>query len=127
LGSAGRPPSRWVRLAVRRRRRWRVRVVGGLGEDDDAAFRVVGDRAGVLTNTEAARSLIAAADLPDLDPVVGTNQVRAFKPDRRVYEHCVEASGRAPGEVVLITAHGWDAVGAKRAGDRERGQHRRQR
>jgi len=81
-------------------------------------LRAAGIAVGILTNssTEAARSLIAKAELPDLDPIVGTDQVRAFKLDRRVYERGVEAAGRPAGEVVLITAHSWDALGANRAG-----------
>ncbi len=73
--------------------------------------------AGVLTNssTETARSLLAGSGL-ELDPVIGTDQAKAFKPDPRVYRRAVEASGHAAEEVALITAHGWDAIGAKRAG-----------
>lgn len=73
--------------------------------------------AGVLTNssTESARTLVAGAGL-DLQPIVGTDQVEAFKPDRRVYERGAAAAGWAVDETALITAHGWDAIGAKRAG-----------
>ena len=75
-----------------------------------------GHRVGVLTNsaTGAARELIADSEL-DLDPVIGADQVRAFKPDRRVYERAVEVTGDAAVDIVLITAHWWDALGAKRA------------
>jgi 2-haloacid dehalogenase len=81
-------------------------------------LRSAGIGAGVLTNssTETARSLIAKAELSDLDPIVGTDEVRAFKPGRRVYERGVAASGFDADQVVLITAHSWDAIGAKRAG-----------
>jgi 2-haloacid dehalogenase len=72
---------------------------------------------GVLTNssTETARSLLARSGL-ELDPVLGTDQIGAFKPDPRVYRLAVDASGHPAEEVGLITAHGWDALGAKRAG-----------
>jgi 2-haloacid dehalogenase len=72
---------------------------------------------GVLTNSsaETARSLLAETGL-ELNPVVGTEEVEAFKPDARVYESGVAATGREPAEVILLTAHWWDALGAKRAG-----------
>jgi 2-haloacid dehalogenase len=54
----------------------------------------------------------------ELEPLIGTDQVRAFKPDRRVYERGAEEAGFSMGEVALITAHGWDAIGARRAGMR---------
>jgi 2-haloacid dehalogenase len=80
-------------------------------------LRWVGIGAGVLTNSSsaAATSLLARAEL-ELEPVLGTDQVHAFKPDPRVYRLAVEAAGSAASEVALITAHGWDAIGAKRAG-----------
>ena len=93
-------------------------------------LREAGCRVGVLTNssTAAARKLIEATEL-QLDPVVGTDQVGAFKPDRRVYERGLEVAGTGAAETLLITAHWWDAVGAKRAGmqtgwiSREEGSH----
>jgi 2-haloacid dehalogenase len=82
-----------------------------------STLRSAGFGVGVLTNstTESAESLVARSGL-DLERVVGTDQVRAFKPDRRVYERGAAAAGRSVEEVILITAHGWDAIGAKRAG-----------
>jgi 2-haloacid dehalogenase len=81
------------------------------------SLRSAGIRAGVLTNssTATAEALVAGARL-ELEPVVGTDQVRAFKPDPRVYGRGVAAVDASPAEVALITAHGWDALGAKRAG-----------
>jgi 2-haloacid dehalogenase len=100
--------------------------------DARAAIETLRDAAigaGVLTNssTDAARSLVANGDLPPLAPIVGTDQVQTFKPDRRIYERGVEAAGRRPDEVVLITAHAWDAIGAKRAGLRAAWLWRRER
>jgi 2-haloacid dehalogenase len=82
-----------------------------------ATLRSAGLEVGVLTNssTDSAESLVSRSGL-GLDPIVGTDQVRAFKPDRRVYERGAEAAGCSVEEVALITAHGWDAIGAKRAG-----------
>jgi 2-haloacid dehalogenase len=86
-------------------------------EEAAGRLRSAGVGAGVLTNssTESARSLLAGSGL-ELDPVVGADQVKAFKPDPRIYRRAAEASGHPPGQVALITAHGWDAMGAKRAG-----------
>lgn len=80
-------------------------------------LRAGGWRAGVLTNsaTEAAEALIDRAGL-DLDPIVGTDQIGAYKPDPRVYTRGLEVAGTNPGETVLVSAHWWDALGAKRAG-----------
>lgn len=85
--------------------------------DAISTLRAAGIGVGVLTNssTETARSLLVGAGL-DLEPVVGTDEVEAFKPDPRIYGRGVEATGENPGDVVLITAHWWDALGAKRAG-----------
>jgi 2-haloacid dehalogenase len=82
-----------------------------------STLRSSGLGVGVLTNssTETAETLLARSRL-ELEPVVGTDDVRAFKPDRRVYEHGAEAAGCVLDEVALITAHAWDAIGAKRAG-----------
>ena len=92
-------------------------------------LREAGIGAAVLTNssTDAARSLVANAELRPLAPIVGTDQVGAFKPDFRVYERGVEAAGRRPEAVALITAHAWDAIGAKRAGLRAAWVSRRER
>lgn len=82
-------------------------------------LRAGGLELGVLTNssTSSARKLIEAAGL-DLEPVIGTDQVGAFKPDVRVYERILEAVGCGAQDAILITSHWWDAVGAKRAGMR---------
>ena len=94
-----------------------------------AALRGAGIAAGVLTNssTETARALVVRAGLPELAPIVGTDDVRAFKPARRVYERGVKASGNDPSNVVLISAHSWDVLGAKRAGLRGAWVSRRER
>jgi 2-haloacid dehalogenase len=86
-------------------------------EEAVETLRSAGIGAGVLTNssTQTARLLLAGSGL-ELDPVVGTDQVRAFKPDPRVYLRSADVSGHATEEVALITVHGWDALGARRAG-----------
>lgn len=80
-------------------------------------LRGAGLRVGVLTNSSAAtaRELITASGL-ELEPVLGTEAVQAFKPDRRVYAQAVDSAGARAEDVILISAHWWDALGAKRAG-----------
>jgi 2-haloacid dehalogenase len=82
-----------------------------------ATLHSAGLRVGVLTNssTESAKTLVSRSGF-GLEPLVGTDQVRAFKPAHRVYERGAAAAGCSLEEVALITAHGWDAIGAKRAG-----------
>jgi len=82
-----------------------------------STLRAAGFGVGVLTNssTESAESLVIESGL-ELEPLVGTDQIRAFKPDHRVYERGAQAAGCLIDEVALITAHGWDAIGARRAG-----------
>lgn len=82
-----------------------------------ATLRGAGYRVGVLTNssTAFAEQLLDRAEL-DLSPVVGSEQVGAFKPDRRLYERGLAVAGAEASETVLISAHWWDALGAKRAG-----------
>lgn len=82
-----------------------------------AILREAGFGVGVLTNSSAAtaRELIAPSDL-ELEPVLGTGAVRAFKPDGRVYAQAVSSVRARAEEVILISAHWWDALGAKRAG-----------
>ena len=76
-----------------------------------------GISAGVLTNseTDAARALLRDG-LDRLDPVIGSDRAGAFKPDPRLYGHAVQEVGATPEEVLLISAHWWDVIGAKRSG-----------
>lgn len=74
---------------------------------------------GVLTNSagQAAQFALEAAGLRELvDLVVGSDEVEAYKPDPRVYAHGAVRANAAPGEIVLVAAHWWDVMGAKRAG-----------
>ena len=88
--------------------------------DAAAAFGVLrgaGVRVGVLTNsaTEAAEAALGSAGLePEL--VVGSDSVEVYKPDRRVYDAGVEATGGRAEDVCLVAAHWWDVLGARRAG-----------
>lgn len=76
-------------------------------------------RLGVLTNStgDAADRALTAASLRDrFELVIGSDEVQTFKPHPRVYEHAVERVAARPEEIVLVAAHGWDVMGAMRAG-----------
>lgn len=82
-------------------------------------LRAAGLRTGVLTNstTDAASSALRSAGLHDVVEVVfGSELVRRFKPDPRVYENAVARLETSPSSVCLVAAHAWDVVGAKRSG-----------
>lgn len=82
-------------------------------------LRGAGLAVGVLTNseTDAAERTLEAAGLRDrLALVVGAEEVRAFKPDPRVYRLGAERAGVPPEDIWMVAAHGWDLLGASRAG-----------
>jgi 2-haloacid dehalogenase len=84
-------------------------------------LRSAGLAIGVLTNSarETAETALAAAGLLDLlDVVAGSDEVRAFKPDPRVYRLGLERTGAAPHDVYMVASHWWDLMGAARAGMR---------
>ena len=73
-----------------------------------------GHRLVVLTNSaaeSAEQSLVAAGLRERFAAVHGADEVRAFKPDPRVY-----ALVGAPDEAWLVAAHWWDVAGAAQAG-----------
>ena len=82
-----------------------------------ATLRSAGIGCGVLTNSSAATAqrLLGASGL-ELDPILGTDAVGAFKPDPRVYAHALETLGLRAPEVVLFSVHSWDVAGARAAG-----------
>lgn len=85
-----------------------------LGRLADAGLRVA-----VVTNsaTEAAERALAAAGLRDaVELVIGTDAVRAFKPDLRVYRAAQERLGAGGSDVCLVAVHAWDVLGAAHAG-----------
>lgn len=91
-------------------------------EEADAALSLLsadGLHVGVLTNstTAAATQALTACGLRGrLEVVIGSDEAKTFKPDPRVYEHAVQRIGANPAEIVLVAAHGWDVMGAMRAG-----------
>ncbi|HEY1274604.1 MAG TPA: haloacid dehalogenase type II [Thermoleophilaceae bacterium] len=84
-------------------------------------LREAGLEVGVLTNsaTGAAERSLGAAGLRDRMALVsGSDQVRAYKPHPDVYRHGAERTGVPPDEICMVAAHGWDLLGAGRAGMR---------
>lgn len=57
-----------------------------------------------------------AALRPLLDGVVSVREVGSFKPDPAVYELLVARSGVPASRTWLVSANGWDVLGAKAAG-----------
>jgi 2-haloacid dehalogenase len=89
-------------------------VPGGLIRLREAGHRLV-----VLTNSAgetAKRHLERAGLLACFERVVSVEEVQAYKPDRRVYEHALWELGAPPGETWLVAAHDWDVIGANAAG-----------
>jgi 2-haloacid dehalogenase len=54
----------------------------------------------------------------DLDGVVSVAEAGAYKPHRAPYDLCCERFGVAPQQVVFVTAHTFDLVGARAVGMR---------
>ena len=78
-------------------------------------------RLAVLTNSsqaDAMTKLEATGIDTFFEFVAGTDEVRAFKPDPRVYALGVERARTDVSEIRMIAAHAWDLLGARRAGFR---------
>ena len=74
---------------------------------------------GVLSNGDAALldEALRAAELGDyLDLVLSADQVQTYKPARAVYELGPQTLKCAAGEILMVSANAWDAVGAAWAG-----------
>ncbi|MGQ0796920.1 MAG: haloacid dehalogenase type II [Methanobacteriota archaeon] len=73
----------------------------------------------VLSNGDAealGRALDHAGVGGLLAPVVSAAEVRRFKPAPELYAHAAERLARPPHDVVLVSAHAFDVLGAKSAG-----------
>ncbi len=70
-----------------------------------------------LTNASMAGmiGLVKREGLP-FDAILTGELVHAFKPDPRVYQLASEYLGFVPGEIMLVSAHKWDLMAAKRSG-----------
>jgi 2-haloacid dehalogenase len=78
-------------------------------------------RLAVLTNSasdEAEKKLEATGVRGLFEFVAGTDEVQAFKPDRRVYALGLARAGVDAGDACMVAAHAWDLLGAQRAGMR---------
>jgi 2-haloacid dehalogenase len=53
---------------------------------------------------------------PLVERTLTTEMVRAWKPAREAYLWAAGACGVPPGRMALVAAHGWDVLGAERAG-----------
>ena len=133
-GGAWRPLPDYLRAAIERNLRARGRglaavdaVIKRAGSMDAfpeaiaalATLQEAGLHTGVLTNssTDAAEHALASAGLRDrLEVVIGSDEVRTYKPHPRVYEGAVERLGIQPERLCLVAAHAWDVMGAMRAG-----------
>jgi len=84
-----------------------------------AALRDGGARLAAISNgTPAmlAQALASAGLLTALDEIVSVDEVRVYKPDARVYQHAASRLGAPAGEITFVSAHAWDAAGARAAG-----------
>ncbi len=70
-----------------------------------------------LTNASMAGmiALVKREKLP-FDAILTGELVHAFKPDPRVYQLASDYLGFAPGEILMVSAHKWDLLAAKRSG-----------
>lgn len=82
-------------------------------------LRAAGFRMAALTNSPAA-GLAAQTRHAGIDGffdrLLTVESVGRFKPDRAVYEWAAREMNCAPGDCMLVAAHGWDVAGAQWAG-----------
>ncbi|PZX18487.1 2-haloacid dehalogenase [Palleronia aestuarii] len=72
-----------------------------------------------LTNGNAAvtETLLERSGLREkVDRVISIDEIGRWKPARQVYLHAADAAGLEPKDVALVACHGWDCLGAMRAG-----------
>ena len=84
-------------------------------------LRGAGYRLAVLTNSARAdgeRSLREAGVREYIEQVMGSDEVRLYKPATGLYEHALNRLGTRPSDAWMVAAHGWDLLGARRAGMR---------
>lgn len=91
-------------------------VPGTLG-----SLRAAGRRTAILSNGSPdmlAAAIDSAGIGAALDAVLSVEEVGVFKPDPRVYDLVGARLGPAPGEVLFVSANGWDAAAAAAYGFR---------
>ncbi|MBY4891477.1 haloacid dehalogenase type II [Rhodobacteraceae bacterium N5(2021)] len=77
-----------------------------------AALKGAGMQTGILSNgsPEMLSGAVDSAGIGDvLDAVLSVEDVGVFKPDVRVYDMVGQRFGCAPGDVLFVSANGWDA------------------
>jgi 2-haloacid dehalogenase len=94
----------------------RLKPVDGANEALKA-LKARGLRLGILSNgtPEMLAKLIeghAFAAFLDPDLILSADMVKAYKPDRRVYQLGVDKVGLPTDEIGFVSANGWDAAGA---------------
>ena len=63
------------------------------------------------------QALLLKAGLAELvERTISIDEVRAFKPDARVYRHAAAMLGIPEASMTLVATHAWDVHGAKCAG-----------
>ncbi|GAB5446693.1 haloacid dehalogenase type II [Gymnodinialimonas sp.] len=78
-----------------------------------AMLKEAGFQTGILSNGSPAmlEGAVKSAGIGDmLDAVLSVEDVGVFKPDARVYDMVGARFGCAPGEVLFVSANGWDAA-----------------
>jgi 2-haloacid dehalogenase len=84
-----------------------------------ARLRAAGVRMAALSNstTSGLRAQLAYAGIAHhFDAAFSVEEVRVYKPHPRVYLEAVRRMRVAPGQAMLVAAHGWDTAGAGWAG-----------
>jgi 2-haloacid dehalogenase len=83
------------------------------------AARERGARVIALTNgtAEVVERLMRRLGLTGLmERIISADDVGRWKPHPEPYQYAASQLGVEPGQMALVTVHGWDALGAKRAG-----------
>jgi 2-haloacid dehalogenase len=105
----------------------RARVISAFGElsphpDVEPALRRLveaGIRVVTLTHGSpgvAEAGLARGGITPLVERTLSSEDIRAWKPAREVYLWAAGSCGVVPGCMALVAAHGWDVLGAQRAG-----------
>lgn len=82
-------------------------------------LRAAGFRIAALTNSPRAaaeQSLDAAGLLASFDELTGSDEAETYKPSPRMYELALTKGSVSAADAWMVAAHGWDLLGAKRAG-----------
>ena len=89
--------------------------------DVDAALERLGERYTLVGLSNGDPDMLEAVRpnfRTDLDGVVSVAEAGAYKPHRASYDLCCERFDAAPHEVMFVTSHTFDLVGAKAVGMR---------